>query len=99
MQRFPQSPLAANAQYWLGEAYYGAKQYAQAIKEFEKVRTLYPNSPKVPDATLKLGYSYYALKKWKSARSALKEVVERWAGTSVAKLAEQRLKRMRREGH
>ncbi len=99
LQQFPQSPLAANAQYWLGEAYYGAKQYKKAIQEFEKVRTLYPDSPKVPDATLKLGYSYYALKRWKAARSALKEVVERFPGTSVARLAEQRLKRMRREGH
>ena len=99
LQKFPQSPLAANAQYWLGEAYYGAKDYKQAIQEFEKVRTLYPDSPKVPDATLKLGYSYYALKRWKAARKALEEVVERFSGTSVARLAEQRLKRMRREGH
>ncbi len=99
LQKFPQSPLAANAQYWLGEAYYGAKDYKQAIQEFEKVRTLYPDSPKVPDATLKLGYSYYALKRWKAARKALEEVVERFPGTSVARLAEQRLKRMRHEGH
>ncbi len=99
MQNFPNSTLVQNAQYWLGEAYYGAGKYEQAAKEFEKVRANYPNSPKIPDASLKLGYSYYELKNWSSARTVLKEIVQNFPGSTVAKLADERLRRMQREGH
>ena len=57
----PQSSLASNAQYWLGECYYGQQQYPQAIREFERVLTYYPTSHKVPAALLKIGYSHLGL--------------------------------------
>ena len=91
--------MAGNAQYWLGEAYYGNRDYAAAAREFEKVRSLYPDSRKVPDASLKLGYSYYALKQWKKAREVLEEIRQVYADTPVAGLAAERLKRMKLEGH
>ena len=99
LETYPDSPLAANAQYWLGEAYYGAAQYEQAVREFEKVRTVYPDAAKVGDASLKLAYSYYELQQWDGARSVLDEINKNFAGSTVAKLASQRLKRMKREGH
>ncbi|RUM93705.1 MAG: tol-pal system protein YbgF, partial [Thiothrix sp.] len=71
----------------------------QAVREFEKVRTLYPNAAKVGDASLKLAYSYYELQQWDGARSVLEEINKNFAGSTVAKLASQRLKRMKREGH
>ncbi|RUM94011.1 MAG: tol-pal system protein YbgF, partial [Thiothrix sp.] len=74
LETYPDSTVAANAQYWLGEAHYGAAQFEQAVREFEKVRTLYPNAAKVGDASLKLAYSYYELQQWDGARSVLEEI-------------------------
>lgn len=99
LQNYPDSGLAANAQYWLGEAHYGARQYEQAVREFETVRTTFAGSAKVPDASLKLAYSYYELKQWNGARSVLQEIIDNYPDTSVARLASDRLKRMKREGH
>lgn len=53
----PRDGLADNAQYWIGECYYGRKNYIQAIKEFQKVFT-YPRSSKDDDAQLKIGLCY-----------------------------------------
>ena len=96
---YPKSGYAANAQYWLGEAHYVSKDYHGALTEFQKVLGQYPDSNKVPDASLKLGFTYYELGQWEPARKALTEVTTKFAGTTVARLADQRLKRMKREGH
>jgi len=98
LETYPESTVAANAQYWLGEAHYGAAQFEQAVREFEKVRTVYPKAAKVGDASLKLAYSYYELQQWDGARSVLEEINKNFAGSTVAKLANERLKRMKREG-
>lgn len=96
---YPQSGYAANAQYWLGEANYVSKDYKSAVTEFSKVLQQYPDSSKVPDASLKLGFTYYELEQWKQARETLTGVTKNFSGTTVARLADQRLKRMTREGH
>ncbi len=36
---YPDSPLASNAQYWLGEAYYVNREYPNAITAFQAVTT------------------------------------------------------------
>ncbi|MFQ5992443.1 MAG: tetratricopeptide repeat protein, partial [Nitrospiraceae bacterium] len=61
LQRYPSSVLAPNAQYWLGECYYGKNQFKEAILAFDQVHLVYPGSPKVPAALLKKGYAYLAL--------------------------------------
>ena len=58
MAKYPKHPLVANAQYWIGEAYYVQHDYRQAMTEFQKVLDVAPSSPKVPDALLKIGYCY-----------------------------------------
>lgn len=72
---YPNSDLAPNARYWLGEAYYGAKDFKRAIDAYDKVELDYPRSEKVPAAILKKGYAYLALKDKKRASSAFKQVV------------------------
>ena len=43
---YPNSDLAPNARYWLGEAYYGAKDFKRAIDAYDKVELDYPRSEK-----------------------------------------------------
>src|SRR5712691_4478273 len=42
VETYPTSEMADNAQYWIGECYYGKKQLNQAIAEFNKVVLLFP---------------------------------------------------------
>jgi tol-pal system protein YbgF len=94
LSKFPQSPLADNAQYWLGEAYYVSKDYQQALRAFRTVIEKYPESRKLPDALLKIGYCNYELKNFNDAKTALNQVVQQFPETTAARLASQRLARM-----
>ena len=99
MQGFPQSKLMDNAQYWLAEACYVSRDYPTALKEFQKVITTYKESSKVQGAELKVGYTYYEMQDWAKARKTLESVAARYPNTIVAGKADERLQRMKREGH
>lgn len=96
---FPGSSLADNAQYWLGESYYVAQKFPQALPEFETLVKKYPESRKLPDAMLKVGYCNYELKRWDLARRTLTEVVQKFGDSAASRLASQRLEVMARDGH
>ncbi len=98
LQRYPEAPLAANAYYWLGEAYYVKRDFPAAAEAFRQVVERFPASPKAADALLKLGYVAFEQGRWEGARRRLQAVVERFPGTRAARLAADRLERMRREG-
>ncbi len=89
---------AGNAQYWLGEANYVTRRYEIAEREFKLVLSQYPDSPKALDAMLKLGYTYYELAQWDNARKVLTDLTAKLPNTTIAKLAENRLQKMRMEG-
>jgi len=95
----PESVYAANAQYWMAEAFYVLKEYKSAITHFQKVISAYPDSRKVPDAHLKIGFSFYELKEWSSAVKALEQVISGFSTSTAARLAERRLEKMKLEGH
>ena len=57
VQRWPNDPLAGNAQYWLGETYYVRKNYADAASAFAHGYEKYPKGSKAADDLLKLGMS------------------------------------------
>jgi tol-pal system protein YbgF len=90
-QKYPRHDFADNAQYWLGEAFYAAKQYPQALVEFRAVIETYPRGNKVPDALLKVGYCYQALGQADKARAVLEQVVSLYPKTEPAALAGRRL--------
>jgi tol-pal system protein YbgF len=93
---YPTSPLASNAQYWLGEAHYVNREYQNAITAFQRVATDWPESRKAPDALVKIGFTQAALNRNGDARITLEDVVRRYPGTEAAQLAAERLKRLPR---
>jgi tol-pal system protein YbgF len=95
---FPDSELADNAQYWLAESYYVTQKFSEALAAFQVVTNDYPRSRKLPDALLKIGYCNYELKNWDAARTALSGVRADFPESTAARLALQRLERMREEG-
>ena len=96
---FAGSPLADNAQYWLGEAYYVNKSYPEAQSAFQRVVDKYPQSRKRPDALLKIGYCQYETKQWASAKATLSQVTAQFSDTPAGHLAQQRLDKMATEQH
>jgi tol-pal system protein YbgF len=96
---YPNSKYADNAQYWLGEANYVSRDYKRALTEFQQLIAQYPESSKNSGARLKIGYVYFELKNWSAAREALEQVITLYPDTTVAKKANERLQRMKREGH
>jgi tol-pal system protein YbgF len=99
LDRYPESEYADNAQYWLGESYYVTRNYDIALTAFQDLLDKYPDSPKSPDALLKIGYTHYELEQWDSARAALTQVQENYPDSTLSRLAENRLRSMRMEGH
>ncbi len=99
LRTYPQSQLAGNAQYWLGEAYYVTHDYDNAALAFRAVGEQYPQSPKVADALVKLGLTLIDQKKLVEARLTLKQVIQRFPGTDAAKLASTRLQTIPPDEH
>ena len=96
---YPDSSLADNAQYWLGEAFYVNKAYPEAQSAFQRVIDKYPQSRKISDALLKIGFCRYEMKQYESARQVLGQVVARFSDTPAGHLAQQRLEKMAAEKH
>jgi tol-pal system protein YbgF len=99
LNNHPGSMLADNAHYWLGETYYVTRDFDQALATFNTLVANYPQSPKVADGRLKLGYIYFEKADWKKARAELEGVVSAFPASTAARLANDRLARMKKEGH
>ena len=94
LKSYPASPLAENAQYWLGEAYYVTHDLDSAAASFRTVTQKWPNSRKTPDALLKLGYTQIDQKKVSEGKATLSDVAQKYPGTDAARLANERLQRL-----
>ncbi|HEY6942275.1 tol-pal system protein YbgF [Dokdonella sp.] len=97
IDQYPDSDLTGNAYYWLGESYYVTQNYKIAQDAFQTLLTRYPNSQKAPDALLKVGYSQYEQKQWDQAEATLNDVVQKYPDTTVARLAQGRLRALQSE--
>ncbi len=95
---YPDSDLAGHAQYWLAETFYVQRDFETALGAFATVVEKYPGTRKMPDALLKIGYCSYENGDYADARSALEQVVKDYPDSTSARLAGQRLEKMRTEG-
>ncbi len=91
LKYFPETELADNAQYWLGECHYAKKNYTKAAIEFHKVLENYSTGDKVPSALYKLGLSLLELKSVGQANKYFQELIDKYPTTEEAKLAKERL--------
>ena len=87
----PNSDLADNAAYWIGESLFSQKKYQDAIAQFDSVVTKFPQSDKVPGALLKKGYAYIALGERAQGIVQLQYVVHEHPSSQEASLARQKL--------
>ncbi|MCB1037093.1 MAG: tol-pal system protein YbgF [Acidobacteria bacterium] len=92
LQSHPESSLADNAQYWIGESRYARKDLEGALAAFRETIERYPEGNKVPDALLKAGQCFEALEDRGAAVETYRTLVERYPTSSAAARAEDRLK-------
>lgn len=92
----PQSDLADDAQYWIGECLFSRKDYRRAIPEFRKVIDQYPFGNRVPHAFLKVGLSYLALGDRERATESLETVVQAFPKSEVATVAQATLDELKK---
>lgn len=86
--------LADNCQYWIGESYYGLKNYKDALKQFNTVLGL-PRSEKKADATLMSGNCQAALGNRAAAKEAYEKVVSDFPTSPSVEKAKERLAKMK----
>jgi tol-pal system protein YbgF len=85
---YPNSTLAPNAQYWIGMAHSGQRDYKSAIAAQRKLLAAWPDNPKprrssasrLPGSMTTAG-----------AQKTLEEVIQRYPKSSAAQSAKQRL--------
>ena len=91
VKRYPESGYAANAYYWLGNAYYALRDCKSAITQQQVVLKTYPESPKAPDAMLNIASCYLELKDRVSTRKTLEALIAKYPDSNAAKAARDRL--------
>ena len=92
--KYPESPYAPNAQYWIGEAFYVDREFDKAWGAFAKVLNRYPASAKASDALLKQGMLRIEQGNNDDARRLLRKVLADYPNSTAANLARERLQHM-----
>jgi len=83
LEQFPQSKLADDAQFWIGETFLKEGKTIEALFAFENVVQKYPQGNKVPDALLRQGICFKLLGEKDNARFILQQVLDKYPHSSV----------------
>lgn len=87
----PDSDLADNAWFWIGESRLARGETAAAITAYRECLERYPEGNKVPDAMLKLGHAFALAGDRAAARETWSELIQRFPSTAAAESARTRL--------
>jgi tol-pal system protein YbgF len=90
--QFPESPLADNALYWIGECRYSQRKFEEAIDAFDELILTYPQGDKAAAAHLKKGLSFLELGRKSEALAALKLLVAKYPLEEEARIAQDKIR-------
>jgi len=93
VQKYPDSNLSPNAQYWLGNAWRAQGDCRRAIEAHSIVTTKYADSPKAADAWLAIATCQQELGNPTGVKRSLETVIAKYPNTPAAESAQQRLKK------
>lgn len=94
LESFPETDLADNAVYWIGECYYLQEKFGRAIEQFDSMLERYGTSERTASALLKKAFAHLELGNRSEGVAELERVVCGYAGTDEARLASRRLTAM-----
>lgn len=89
----PESSLAPNAQYWLGNAHYALRDCKKAIEAHRVVVGKWPQHAKAPDALINIATCQQEQGEAKAAKATLEFVLDKYPDSLAAATAKQRLKK------
>ena len=98
VEKHPSHPLVASARFWIGEAYFRARDYAQAAVEYRRAVAIAPSGEKTPEALLKLGLVHRALRREDDAREAWAQLLRDFPESESAAKARAALRETPRSG-
>lgn len=96
LARFPDTELADNAQYGVGECFFAQAAFDSAATEYAKVGERWPQGDRAPAALYKLALSQERLGRTAEARKSFEDLVKRFPASSEAGLARDRIGATRR---
>jgi len=96
LRDYPASPLAANANYWIGISYANMRDYRSALAAQNEVLSKYPQSPKAPDAMLAIAAIHGEQGDNRRARTTYEDIIARYPQSDAAGKARTRLAALRR---
>ncbi len=93
LQKYPASPYADDAAYWMADCYFKQADYRVAVLRFNDVVRVYPTGNKAADALYRQGESLLKLGPGfhDAARTVFKQVVKDYPDSDRAREAEQKL--------
>lgn len=93
VKTYPDSTLAPNAQYWLGNAQYSLRDCKKAIDAHKLVVSKWPQNPKAPDSMINIATCQQELGDAKGSKATLETVLIKYPNSPAAATAKQRLKK------
>ncbi len=90
-RRYPTSGYGQTATYWLANAYYGKRDYKEAIAAFRTLVSSAPQHPRAAEALLAIANCQIELKDPKAARRTLDELLKSYPGSEAAQAGRERL--------
>ena len=91
LKQYPQSMHEANVYYWMGNAYFLSKDYANAVAAYRILLDKHDDHPRAPDSMLNLAESQLLLKQKSTAKTTLKQLIARFPGSDASGKAKKRL--------
>jgi tol-pal system protein YbgF len=88
---YPDSTLAGNAYYYLGEIDYRGAHYSTAVKEYDKLIEQYPDNNKVPAAHLHKGQALIEMQLKDAGIRELRALIQRFPSSPEAASARSKL--------
>jgi tol-pal system protein YbgF len=91
LRYYPNTSLASNAQFYIGDIYYQQGQFEKAIQEYDKAIEQYPTGNKSAAAQLKKGFALVNMNLRPQGIQELNNLVRRFPNTPEASLAQDKL--------
>lgn len=91
---YPNTELAGNCYFYLGELQFRQGNYQQAVQSYDQVIQNFPTGTKAASAQLKKGFSLIELGKKDDGEAELRHVIQRYPKSNEALQARERLRKL-----
>ncbi|MEX1167437.1 MAG: tol-pal system protein YbgF [Hydrogenophaga sp.] len=95
LRRFPNTGYLPSVLYWLGNAQFASRAYAQSLVSHQRLVRVYPEHARTPEALLAVANSELELKDSKAAKATLTKLARDYPQSEAAAAARERLAQLR----